>query len=433
MRGERGVTLLDTVVGTALMLVIFLGIAAAFQLSLEVVTSNKARGGAITLANERMEYIRSLAYTSIGTVGGIPSGSLAQSETITLNNTRYTRRTFVAYADDPGDGTGGADTNSITADYKVVRVDVAWDSRLGTRHITLVSRFEPTTGIETNPCGTPCGTLTINVLNASSQPVSGASVSITNAGTSPTVAVNTFTNTSGTVSLIGAPAASGYSVSVSKTGYSSAQTYSGTNPTPGSLTVSSNQTTSQTFQIDTLATLSIITRLWSDASYITTVPFSIRGAKTTNSSPVTYKYNQTLGGSGSPTTTISSLEWDTYTMSVSGGSGYDIASSCSPQPVSVSPGASVETTLYLAPHTTNSLPIKVASAASGNLITGASVRLYKTGYDTTLSTDACGQTFFSGLSSGTYSISVSASGYTTYTSSSISVSGTTPVYTVSLN
>src|SRR3990167_8059363 len=79
---ERGVTLIDTLVGSALMLVVFLGIAAAFQLSVDVVTNNKARAGAIALSDERMEYIRSLAYASIGTVGGVPSGAILQSETV---------------------------------------------------------------------------------------------------------------------------------------------------------------------------------------------------------------------------------------------------------------------------------------------------------------------------------------------------------------
>ena len=82
---SRGVTLIDTVVGSALMLVVFVGIAGVFQLSIDVVTNNKARTGAIALANERIEYIRSLAYASIGTAGGIPSGLIAQSETVSLS------------------------------------------------------------------------------------------------------------------------------------------------------------------------------------------------------------------------------------------------------------------------------------------------------------------------------------------------------------
>src|ERR1700691_1055084 len=91
----RGVTLLDTVVGVALMLIVFVGIASAFELSIQVVTNNKARAGAIALADQRMEYIRSLAYASVGTVGGIPSGAIPQTETLVFNGITYTRRTYI--------------------------------------------------------------------------------------------------------------------------------------------------------------------------------------------------------------------------------------------------------------------------------------------------------------------------------------------------
>lgn len=265
-------TLIDTVVGSALMLVIFLGIGAAFQLSVDVVTNNKARGGAIALAAERMEYIRSLTYASVGTSGGIPAGGIAQSETVVQNGITYTRRTVVEYADDPKDGSGAADGNGITSDYKVAKVDVAWTSRTGTRHITLVSRFEPPAGMEI-ACAPPCGTLTVNVANAASQPLSSVSVSIVNASTTPPININTFTNASGTVSFIGAPASAGYAIVVTKTGYSTARTYSVTSgnsdPNPGNLTVSNNQTTVGTFQIDILSTLavttySLSTNTWSD-------------------------------------------------------------------------------------------------------------------------------------------------------------------------
>ncbi len=253
---QRGVTLLDTVVGTALMLVIFLGITGAFQLSVDVVINNKARSGAIALANERMEYIRSIAYASIGTVGGIPSGSISQSETVVLNGITYTRRTVVVYADDPKDGLGTADTNGIISDYKAAKVDVAWTSRTGTRHITLVSRFEPPSGMEI-ACTPPCGTLIVNVVDSVSSPLSGVSVSIVNTLTTPAININTFTNVSGAASFIGAPAASGHQIIVTKTGYSTDQTYS--TPPQAHLTVSNNATTAWTFSIDVLGNKTIQT------------------------------------------------------------------------------------------------------------------------------------------------------------------------------
>ena len=120
---SRGVTLLDTVVGTSLMLVVFMGIASTFKLSVDVVTNNKSRAGAIALANERMEYVRSLSYASIGTVGGVPAGSIPETESISLNGANYTRRTYIEYTDDPKDGLGAADSNGVFIDYKSVKVD----------------------------------------------------------------------------------------------------------------------------------------------------------------------------------------------------------------------------------------------------------------------------------------------------------------------
>ena len=261
---QRGMTLIDTVVGTAIMLIVFMGVFAAFQLSVDIILNNKARAGATALANERMEYIRSLTYTQIGTVGGIPTGIIPQTEAITLNGISYTRRTFIQYADDPGDGLGASDVNGITADYKALRSDVYWTARTGERHITVLSRMSPGgSGIE---AAVPGGTLTLNVLNATLQPVSNAQIHIVNPGTTPpsqAIDFTTFTNTSGMASFIGATTTGAYQITVTKPGYSSAQTYGvtaqNTNPNPGHLFVSPNQTTTGTFAIDLVSSISVTT------------------------------------------------------------------------------------------------------------------------------------------------------------------------------
>lgn len=432
-REQRGMTLVDTLVGIALMLVVFLGIFAAFELGVDVVQNNKARAGAVDLADQRMEYIRSLSYDAIGTVGGIPSGALAQSENVSWNGVAYTRRTVVDYEDDPADGTGTSDANGIPEDYKAVKVDVSWQAKGGARHITLVSRFSPPNGVETNPCGSPCGTLTVSVVTASGAPLAGANVSIENPGASPAVSLDTFTNASGTATLLGAPAATAYSIIVSQSGYSTAQTYAATgentNPDPGNLTVAQNQTTSQTFAIDTLASKTVHTFLWINGQSTTTAPnvsFTMQGAKTIGSGPSgpVYKYSQSLSTDGSGSVTIPNLGWDAYTISVPASSGYDVASACNPQPESLAPGASQTTTLYLVAHTTNSLLVDVRDATSGTLLPGASVTLSRTGFSSTVTTDPCGQAFFSGLTaSSAYSVEVDDSGYTTNTTSGVSVSG----------
>ncbi len=258
-REERGVTLIDTIVGSALMLLVFVGIAAAFKLSVDVVTNNKARAGAIALANERMEYLRSLSYPQIGVIGGIPAGNVPQVETVTYNGVPYTRRTMVLYSDDPGDGLAGADANSIIADYKTIRVEINWASRQGERGITLIGRVSPF-GIET---AVPGGILTINVVNEASQPVVNVQVDIANIGISPSINIRTYTNVNGTISFIGAPAASDYQIIVSKSGYSSAQTYpvsvGNPDPDPRHLTVANNQTTSANFTIDYVSTKTVET------------------------------------------------------------------------------------------------------------------------------------------------------------------------------
>lgn len=426
-------TLIDTMVGSALLLIVFVGVAGVFQLSVDVVTNNKSRAGAIALAAERMEYVRSLSYSSIGTSGGIPSGALAQSETITLNNTDYTRRTTILYGDDPYDGLAGADTypseSPTPLDYKSVRVDVSWTSRIGERHITLVTRIEPRNGTEVS-CTAPCGAISVYVVNAASQPVQNARVDIINSTVNPTVSLTTYTNTDGVASLLGAPVGSGYSIVITKTGYSSDQTWgsSGQNPSPSPphVSVANNQTTSMTFAIDYLASKTVVTRSQATGGGLAAVPFTLRGNKYIGSNPTVYKFEEVLGNGGTGTTTLANMEWDTYAISIDPSTGYDIASSCdAPQPQYLAPASSQTTVLYLAAHTSDSLLVDVRTN-TGVLVPGATVRLEKNpSIDTTLTSDLCGQAFFSSLSNGgNYSLTISAAGYTQKTFTNVNVNGT---------
>lgn len=250
---SRGASLIDTLVGVSLMLLVFIGVAGAFQLSIELVSNNKARIGASALAQEQLEYIRSLAYDNMAVVGGIPAGAIPQSEAVVLNGVTYTRRTLIRYIDDAGDGVGVADTNNITADSKEIKVEVSWNSSNGVRTIALVSRASPP-GVEQ---AVPGGTLSLSVRNVMLVPVVSAQVRIQNTSTTPAVDVTSFTDADGYTTFIGAPAATGYRITVTKSGYSADQTYTADaqnpNPIPGHLTVSNNQTTSGTFRIDLLA------------------------------------------------------------------------------------------------------------------------------------------------------------------------------------
>lgn len=256
---NSGFSLIDVIIGISLMLIAFLGIYGMLRLSIILIATTKASTGALALATEQLEFIRSLPYDDVGTISGVPAGNIPQSETVTLNGRDYTRRTVILYEDAPQDGLGVLDTNSITADYKVAKVEMSWDIKGNTRSLMLVTNVVPP-GIETLAGG---GTLTINVIDALAGPVLNADVQIVNNTTSPTIDVTLLSNANGVVNLPGAPAASEYEVYVSKTDFSSARTYPATptlpNPNPGHLSVVAGDTTSITFAIDELAQKTIRT------------------------------------------------------------------------------------------------------------------------------------------------------------------------------
>lgn len=255
----RGLSLIDAVVGSALVLVIFLSLIGLLRSSLLVASLAKARAGATAVADSQMEYIRSLPYDSVGTVGGIPAGVALQNSTTTQNAIQYGVRTFVEYIDDSADGLAGADSNSITTDYKRIKVSVSYTVRGTLRKVELVSNYAPAS-IETTTNG---GTLKVIVVNAVGTPVSGATVRVVNSSITPAVDLTTFSDVSGIVLLGGAATSTEYQIFISKGGYSSTQTYlrdaTNQNPNPGYLTVVKNQTTASTFAIDLLSNVTLST------------------------------------------------------------------------------------------------------------------------------------------------------------------------------
>jgi len=121
---KNGFSLIEIVIGIALFLIIALGVYGAFRLSVKVVHQSKARITAIMLANERIEEVRNLPYNDIGTVGGIPSGDIPQTENVVKNGVVFTVKTTISYVDDPFDGT--APDDFVPNDYKRVKVKVFW-------------------------------------------------------------------------------------------------------------------------------------------------------------------------------------------------------------------------------------------------------------------------------------------------------------------
>jgi len=256
---NHGLSLIDVIVGVAIMTILFVGVFGLFNTSLTVLYDSRARAGATALLEERMEYIRSLPYRDIGTEGGIPSGKLTEAETIDFEGITYDRRTFVQYYDDPEDGLGNDDENDVQEDYKRAKVAVSWQDGNDDRSVQSASFLTPS-GLESDQDG---GTLSVQVFNAQADPVNNAEIHITNPSTSPAVDTTTFTDSSGQTRFYGAPAASGYQVTTTKDTFSTAQTYGATDenvdPDPGHLTVTTSSVTSASFAIDELSSINLQT------------------------------------------------------------------------------------------------------------------------------------------------------------------------------
>lgn len=259
MKALRGMSFVDVIVGSALVLIVFVALFGILRASLMISGVAKARAGATAIADTQIEYIRALDYDLVGTVGGIPAGVVAATSTQVVNGITYDTRTLIVYVDDPADGLAALDTNTITTDYKQIKVEVTYTVRTTQRTVSVISNYAPAS-LETTTGG---GTLSIAVVNAVGAPVPGATVAVVNSSTVPAVNFTTFSDATGLVQLPGAPTSTEYRIDVSKTGYSSATTYArdatNQNPTPGYLTVVNNQTTTSTFAVDVLAPLTIRT------------------------------------------------------------------------------------------------------------------------------------------------------------------------------
>ena len=150
-----------------------------------------------------------------------------------------------------------------------------------------------------------------------------------------------------------------------------------------------------------------------------TVPFTLTGTKTigsTGSGDPIYKTSVSTA-TGASGTVSQPLEWDGYTMSLT---TYDVTSACNAPPYSLSPGATTISNLMIGSSTPNMVLVNVSDTSGA--VSGASVTLTNGAYTNTFTSDSCGSAYFGGLSSGTYTITVSKTGYTTFNGTS-SVSG----------
>lgn len=261
-QSKAGVTLVELLIVTGITVLIFSGLFASVQYTFRVIANSSAKLSALSLANDRMEYFRSLPYNDVGTIAGIPTGAIPQNSTTTLNGIEFSERVLVEYVDDPADGMLTAtttDSNGIPSDYKRIKLEVSWTLNGQTDNISLVSNIVPRS-IETTSGG---GTVRVNVLDADSTFLSGAEVRLLNETTTTTIDVTRFSDLSGAALFSGAPAASNYQIFVTAPGYSLDQTYEATTTNPNPVTapfaVLESDISTLSFQIGELSDIFLTT------------------------------------------------------------------------------------------------------------------------------------------------------------------------------
>src|SRR5205807_4502 len=99
---------------------------------------------ALNIIESHVETVRNMRYEDVGTVGGVPSGKIPQTETVTLDTASFSLHTYVRNIDDPFDGTlGGSPNDTAPADYKLIEFQVTCDTCTRYKVITMSTYMAP--------------------------------------------------------------------------------------------------------------------------------------------------------------------------------------------------------------------------------------------------------------------------------------------------
>lgn len=380
---NKGYTLIELLVSVAVFAILTSAFLAAYAALTKSVKLAREKTILSAMASERMEIVRNLPFSQVGTVHGVPVGSLPDEVSpivITLAPITYKIYYEVTWTDDSADLTA-LTGDPYPTDYKQVKMKVL---NTTTGQITAFTTSVSPKGLET-PSNT--GVLQVQVFNSTGQPLSNVDVAIT--GISNGIALNVQTNAAGEWVQVGLPTgANAYHVVASKAGYSSDQTYPITvanpNPINPDPTILAGRVTKVPLQIDLLSNLTIKT-LDSFCQPLNGIGVQTIGAKTIGINPTVYKFNQTntSGPAGFPAGQIiySNIEWDTYTPALTTATlqNYNIRGTSPIQKIDVLPDTSQTFSIILTPPSDHSLLVIVKDATTKAPLEGAVVELQKGG------------------------------------------------------
>jgi len=424
---KKGFTLLETLVGSAIFLLVALSGYKAFGVLMDAVTVSRAKLSATTLANEKFEIIRNLPYVDVGIPGGLPPGKIPRTETIIKDGFSFNIETTIRNTDDPFDGTiGGSPNDTSPADYKLVDLDIMCSN------CKIFSLLKFTTLITPHALEITStnGALFIKVFDTAGIPIPNTAVHIVNTNTNPDTIINENTDNTGWIKIVDAPPGiNAYNITATKSGFTTDQTYpiggiAGATPINPDATVVIHQVTQADLLVDRVSSLNVSTV---DALCVAlpNIGFSLTGTKLIGT-PVVLKYpTQNFTTNTSGIYGFSNLEWDTYTAKLTS-SSYDLVGTTPLPSFAISPNENKTLQMIVIPHIDKALLVSVEDS-SGNAIDGATVRLQKSGFDETKTTNSLscathGQVFWNGLVGGIYTLTISKTGFQTHINNTLDIS-----------
>lgn len=375
MMTRRGFTLVETVIGLAVFLIVAVGIAGGFTAASKLVLLSRIKTEAALLANQQFELARNLPYQNVGLIGGIPAGVLPRTQTLVGSGVSFQATTTIRNIDDPFDGTiGGTPHDSTPADYKQLTLTLA----CGDCPLREPLVFSATIAPKNLENSSNNGAIFLSVIDASGAPVPQASIRVVNSQTTPII-IDEVSDNAGRLQLIDVPpGTNAYEVVVTKAGYSTDRTYPITldnpNPTQPHLNVLAGAVTAKTFTIDRVGDFQI-SSVNQNCAPVGNFPFRLTG-KLIGTNPSVYKYDQSFTTSAGGVLALNNLEWDNYDFQPTG-TTYDLIGSAPFLPIALSPGATQEVTLFAAAHVPRLLLVIVRDAVTGASLSDATVTLKK--------------------------------------------------------
>jgi type II secretory pathway pseudopilin PulG len=252
--GVGGFTLIDVLVGTALMLIVFLGIFGAYQLGIKVIGQSKNRISATAIATQQMELIKNLPYESVGVKNSFPDGVLEPLTSTFQNGIEYIIETRVDFVIDPADGLAYPE-DECPNDYKKVEVKVSFGGKFP-GEVKMVTDMAPKNLAQ--ECAISGGIISVAVFDALGIMVPSPLIEVRDPATDQTIKSALPPSGQHYFSL----ATSTYKIVVSKEGYSSERTYGPeeiASPEKPHVIVLEDQITEVSFSIDKISNFSVDT------------------------------------------------------------------------------------------------------------------------------------------------------------------------------